>query len=114
VDKKVICWWSGGITSAVACKEAIGIFGKEACRVIMMDTRNEDQDTYRFLKDCEKWYGISIERISAIDKRDDAEFVNVGADYGSIRDVWMRYNSLNVATGAICSTDLKRRVREKW
>jgi PP-loop superfamily ATP-utilizing enzyme len=37
---KVIAWWSGGITSAVACKIAIDLFGKENCRVIMIDTKN--------------------------------------------------------------------------
>ncbi len=32
----------------------------------------------------------------------------------SVPDVWYKHKSLNVATGAICSTILKRRVREKW
>jgi 3'-phosphoadenosine 5'-phosphosulfate sulfotransferase (PAPS reductase)/FAD synthetase len=100
---KVIAWWSGGITSAVACKIAIDLFGKENCRVIMIDTKNEDDDTYRFKKDCESWYGIDIEVITEI-----------GGQYDSIEDVWFKHNSLNVATGAICSTQLKRRVREKW
>lgn len=100
---KYICWWSGGITSAVATKIAIDAYGKENCRVIMIDTHNEHPDTYRFKDDCTKWYGIPIETITAI-----------GQDYDSIQDVWIRHRSLNVATGAICSTQLKRRVREKW
>jgi len=37
--KKIICWWSGGITSAVACKIAIDSFGIENCQVIMIDTK---------------------------------------------------------------------------
>lgn len=101
--KKVICWWSGGITSAVACKLAITLYGFENCRVVMIDTHNEHPDTYRFKEDCERWYGIPIETITAI-----------GTDYDSIQDVWIKHKSLNVATGAICSTMLKRRVREKW
>ena len=28
--------------------------------------------------------------------------------------VWRKYKSLNVAHGAICSSELKRRVREVW
>ena len=59
-------WWSGGITSAVACKIAIDLFGKENCRIIFMDTFNEHQDTYRFKDDCSKWYGLEIETITAI------------------------------------------------
>ena len=52
ICSKVICWWSGGITSAVACKLAIDLYGKENCRVIMLDTKNEHEDTYRFKDDC--------------------------------------------------------------
>ena len=54
-NKKIICWWSGGITSAVACKTALDLFkDKNECRVVMIDTGNEDEDTYRFKTDCEK------------------------------------------------------------
>lgn len=99
----VICWWSGGITSAVACKIALNYYGLDSCRIVMIDTHNEHPDTYRFKKDCESWYGKSIETITRI-----------GTDYVSIQDVWRKYNSLNVATGAICSTELKREARRLW
>lgn len=99
----IICWWSGGITSAVACKIAIDLYGQERCRVVMIDTQNEHYDTYRFKDDCEKWYGQPIEVITGI-----------GDTYKNIQDVWIKHKSLNVATGAICSTQLKRKVREKW
>lgn len=99
----VICWWSGGITSAVACEVAIGLYGIDRCRFIMIDTKNEDEDTYRFKGDCELWYGKEIEVISAIPDR-----------WGSIQDVWYKFMSLNVASGAICSTELKREVRRRW
>jgi hypothetical protein len=115
--KKIICWWSGGATSAVACKVALDMFGKENCRVIMIDTKNEHEDTYRFKTDCEQWYGVSISRIGAfknVNQDPDYEFVNIGYDYKDIQDVWFTHKSLNVATGAICSTQLKRRVREEW
>lgn len=97
----VVCWWSGGVTSAVACRIAIDLFGLNSCRMVMIDTRNEDDDTYRFKKDCEKWYGKEIEVIAS-----DV--------YPTIEDVWRRHISLNVATGAICSYQLKRVVRERW
>lgn len=64
---------------------------------------NEHDDTYRFKKDCEKWYGLPIEVITGIGER-----------YSSIQDVWITHRSLNTATGAICSTQLKRGVREAW
>lgn len=102
--KKVIaCWWSGGVTSAVAGKLAADIYGVGNCRFVFIDTRNEDDDTYRFLADCQGWYGKEIETISRI-----------GEDYGSIQEVWEKYGSLNVAHGAICSSELKRELRIKW
>lgn len=99
----VICWWSGGITSAVACKIAIDTYGVENCRVIMLDTKNEDNDTYRFKIDCESWYGKPIETLTVIGKKFD-----------SIIDIWEHFLSLNVATGAICSSVLKRDVRQDF
>lgn len=99
-ENPVIAWWSGGITSAVACKLAIDWFGDNVV-VVMIDTRNEDDDTYRFKSDCERIYGKEIQTIR-------------NKEYESIQQVWEKYLSLNVATGAICSTDLKRQVREQY
>lgn len=99
--KPVIVWQSGGVTSAVAGKLAIDLFGLENCRFVFQDTRNEDKDTYRFLSDLEKWFGKEIERIT-------------NPNYNSIADVWRAFKGLNFANGAICSTELKRAVREKF
>lgn len=100
-ENPVIAWWSGGVTSAVTCKLCVDWFGIENVRVVFMDTGNEDEDTYRFKNECENWYGCQIETIS-------------NPDYENIQDVWFKYLSLNVATGAICSTELKREVRNKF
>lgn len=121
-SKNIICWWSGGVTSAVACKIAIDLYGLDACSIIMIDTLNEHPDTYRFKRDCQKWYGKPVVKISAIKSEidfcaglnPDYIYIDVGFKYDSIQDVWRRYNSLNVATGAICSTELKRSVREAY
>lgn len=102
-SNKTVSWFSGGVTSAVASKKAIELFGIDNCRIIMIDTFNEDEDTYRFKIDCEKWFGKEIESISAIPKK-----------YNNIVEVWEKYLSLNVAHGAICSSELKREVRKRW
>jgi 3'-phosphoadenosine 5'-phosphosulfate sulfotransferase (PAPS reductase)/FAD synthetase len=101
MDKKVvIAWWSGGITSAVACYWAIQTF--KNVEIVFLDTKgNEHDDTYRFLQDCEVLYGQKI-KITSNDK------------YNSIEDVWRKYKSLNTAKGAICSTELKREMREQY
>lgn len=102
---KIACWWSGGVTSAVACKIAADIYGVDNCVFVFIDTKNESPDTYRFRDDCQQWYGKNIESIGR---------VGPGKEYESIEQVWIKYNSLNVAHGAICSSELKREVRIKW
>lgn len=100
-ENPIIAWWSGGVTSAVTCWLCILWFGVENVRVVYIDTFNEDKDTYRFKTECENWYGCKIETICS-------------EEYKSIEEVWYKHQSLNVATGAICSTELKRKVREKF
>ena len=101
MDKPVIAWWSGGADSAIACWIILKLLGKERVRVVFIDTKNEDDDTYRFKADCEKRWGIEIEVISS-------------NKWDTIDEVWEHYLSLNVATGAICSTELKRIVRQDF
>tara|TARA_R110001632_G_scaffold160602_1_gene278898 strand:+ start:432 stop:1313 length:882 start_codon:yes stop_codon:yes gene_type:complete len=105
MKNKIIGWWSGGVTSAITCKLCIDIYGLENVSLIFIDTFNEDEDTYRFKKDCEKWYGKKIETITRIGK---------GKKYEKIQDVWYKYKSLNVAGGAVCSSELKRQLRKEW
>lgn len=100
-DNPVIAWWSGGADSAIVCWLCILWFGKENVRVVFIDTKNENTDTYRFKIDCEKAWGITIETITS-------------KKWDSIWDIWRHYISLNVATGAICSTELKRIVRQDF
>lgn len=96
---RVIAWWSGGITSAYACLLACWIY--DNVEVVFIDTKNESEDTERFLKDCERLYDREIIRTS-------------DPKYKNIREVWIKYKSLNNAHGAICSTELKREVRESY
>lgn len=100
-DNPVIAWWSGGVTSAVACKIAIDLWGVDNVRVVFIDTKNEDADTYRFKIDCEKWMRKPVESIS-------------NEKYADIKEVWYKFLSLNVAHGAICSSELKREMRVRF
>lgn len=98
-ENPVIAWWSGGVTSAVTCKLCLDWYGIDNVRIIFIDTNNEDEDTYRFKLECEKWYEKEIETLS-------------NNDYNSINEVWYSELCLNTATGAACSNKLKRTVRE--
>lgn len=97
----VIAWWSGGVRSAVTCKLCIDYFGIENVRIIFIDTKNEDDDTYRFKSECEKWYKKEIETISS-------------KQYDNIEDIWFDHLSLGLAKGARCSLDLKIKVRQDF
>jgi hypothetical protein len=101
LEYPIICWWSGGVTSAIACKKSIELFGLNNCRIVFIDVKNEDEDTYRFKNDCEMFYNKPIESIS-------------NEDYEDIKKVWYKFLSLNVAHGAICSSELKRIVRVRF
>ena len=90
---RVIAWWSGGIASAVACYFAIKTFKNVV--IVFIDTKNEDQDTYRFLKDCEKWYGISIEIISAVTGCNNTSrpfWENIQSVWTSIKRWWLSFS----------------------
>lgn len=100
-QKPIIAWWSGGVRSAVTCKLCIDWYGIENTRIIFIDTKNEDDDTYRFKKECENWYGKPIETIYS-------------KDYDAIEDVWFDNLSLGLAKGAKCSQVLKIKVRQDF
>jgi 3'-phosphoadenosine 5'-phosphosulfate sulfotransferase (PAPS reductase)/FAD synthetase len=93
-----VAWWSGGITSAVACKMAIE---NDDAIPVFIETGSHHEDTQRFKLDCEKWYGIKIETIR------NPKFV----DHFDVIEK-MRY--VNGPAGARCTSALKRMVREKW
>lgn len=96
--RRVIAWFSGGITSAFACYWAVRHF--KNVQIIGLDTKNEDDDTYRFANECEILFGKKIQWVS-------------NPKWESIEHVWYHYLSLNTAHGAICSTELKREMREQ-
>ena len=54
----VIGWFSCGITSAIACK--IALIKYKNVELYYTDPGKQDEDSIRFLHDCEKWYGRKI------------------------------------------------------
>lgn len=53
-------WFSCGVTSAVACKLAIDMYGSENVDLWYIETGASHPDNGRFIKDCENWYGKEI------------------------------------------------------
>lgn len=92
----IIGWFSCGATSAVACK--LGLQMYDNVRLIYIDTGTAHPDNERFLSECEKWYGQTIERVKS-------------KKYKNVADVLLRRRYINGAGGAACSLLLKKQVR---
>lgn len=92
----VVGWWSGGITSAVACRLAIEKYPN--VRLVYIETGSHHPDTLRFKADCEKWYGQEIETIQ-------------NKKYKDHFDVILSTRYINGSQGARCTTELKKKVR---
>jgi hypothetical protein len=59
-------WFSCGVTSAVACKLAIDMYGSENVDLWYIETGAAHTDNDRFIKECEKWYGKEIKKATGI------------------------------------------------
>lgn len=98
--RRVIAWFSCGAASAVAAKLAIHEYG-DAVRVVYMDTGSEHQDSKRFLKDCEQWFGREITVLKS-------------EKYEDIWDVFEKTKFLVSPKGARCTTELKKVVAREF
>ncbi len=91
-----LAWWSGGITSAVACKLALNA---GSTKLVFIETHSHHPDTLRFKSDCEKWYGQQIE-------------VWDNKKYENHFDVLLTEGWINGTGGAKCTLELKKVVRQ--
>lgn len=94
----VLAWWSGGITSAVACKLTLEKYSNVKLCYIHIGTH--DPDTLRFKADCEQWYGQAIELHQSEKYKDQFEVIE-------------KKKFINSPYGAPCTTELKKKIREK-
>ena len=98
---KYVVWFSCGAASAVASKLAIEKYGSD-CDVVYCDTsKNEHPDNERFLSDVERWLGVNILRLKS-------------EKYEDIYDVFNKTGYLVGPKGARCTTELKKKVRQKY
>lgn len=100
--KRVVVWFSAGVTSAVAGKMALDKY-RDVLPVVFAycDTGSEDPDNMRFLRDVEKWLGIEV-KILKNDK------------YENTFDVYRKTGYLVGNMGARCSLELKKKVRQDF
>lgn len=98
MKKKIIGWFSCGITSAVACKLAVEKYGKNNVVLIYIEIDSAHPDNERFISDCEKWIGVKIHRRRCYKYRDQFDVIEK-----------LRY--INGPSGARCTQELKKKVR---
>lgn len=97
--KHTIAWWSGGITSAVACRLALEKYAN--VRLVYIETGSHHPDTQRFKAECEAWYGQPIETLQT-------------GKYSDHLDVVLSTRFINGPSGARCTTELKKLVRQRF
>jgi len=100
----IAVWFSCGAASAVAAMKTIEKYGKFAkIRVVNNPIIEEHIDNYRFLKDVEKWLGVTVEFA-----------INQNYPSCSCVEVWAKYNFMCNPEGAVCTYELKKKAREQW
>lgn len=96
---RVVSWFSCGAASAVATKLAMQ---EHDVTIAYCEVKEEHEDNKRFLKDCERWFGKEI-LILGNDEYDR-----------SIDTVFQKTRYMAGVSGARCTLELKKRVREKF
>lgn len=100
--KRLLIWFSAGVTSAIAAKIAIDEYsGKLPITIALIDTGSEDDDNFRFADDVSKWLERDIEILKS-DK------------YTDTFDVYRKTGWLVGPAGARCSLELKKNVRRQY
>lgn len=93
-----IAWFSGGATSAVACKLALDLY--DNVEIVFIETGSHHPDLLRFKQDCEKWF--------------NREIITLQSVYKSHFDVFERTGVLSMPNYTPCTTLLKVRPRQEF
>lgn len=100
--KRVVIWFSAGVTSAVAAKIALNEYGEQyPCIVAICDTGSEHADNWRFTDDVSEWLGVPILRLK-------------NEKYGNVDDVFLARKYLKNQYGAPCTLEMKKKVRRQF
>lgn len=100
--ERLVCWFSAGATSAVACKIAISEnAGRLPVVVAYCDTGSEHPDNDRFRGECASWFGVPILTLRH-------------PQYKNVDEVIERSHYVNGPGGARCTRELKIAVRKRF
>ena len=100
---RVVVWFSAGVTSAWALREAVAEYrGRLPVHAVNTDTGSEDEDNYRFMQDACSWLGVPLEIIK------NEKYVDTFAVYDETKFF------LKPGIGAKCTFELKRKMRMRY
>lgn len=97
-EKLKVCWISAGVSSFIA-----GYLAKDVDEFIYIDVADQQEDSMRFVKDCEKILGKEIKIMRSTEYKDVDEAIR---SQGIIKHPQTGY--------APCTTLLKKRIRRMW
>jgi hypothetical protein len=96
VKPMTVMWFSAGVSSAVAT----WLMRDRIDRLIYIHIDDQEDDTLRFLEDCERWWGRKVERLQSPLK--------------CVENACRFRCYVNGVRGAACTRMLKREVRKQW
>jgi len=94
-----VSWFSAGVSSAVTTKLVID----EIDKIIYTHIDDQHEDTMRFVRDCETWFGKPITILQSHYRTVENALRGAGGR-----------GYVNGVAGAPCTKFLKRRVRREW
>ncbi len=95
---RTVVWFSAGAASAVAAKLTLA---EGPAVLAYTDPGSEHPDNERFIADCEEWFGQDVVRLKS-------------EKYVDTWQVWSERRFLNSPQGALCTTELKKKVRQAF
>jgi 3'-phosphoadenosine 5'-phosphosulfate sulfotransferase (PAPS reductase)/FAD synthetase len=99
--QRVVVWFSCGAASAVAAKLTLAEYGHERVQIVYTDPGSEHPDNVRFRGDCVRWFNHPIEVLK-------------NPKYEDTWQLWQERRFLVGPKGALCTTELKKRLRQKF
>ena len=97
-ERRTVVWFSAGAASAVAAKLTLA---EGPAVLAYTDPGAEHPDNDRFIADCEKWFGQEVVRLRS-------------TKYADTWQVFTERRFLNSPLGALCTTELKKKVRQDF
>lgn len=94
---KTVAWFSGGVSSFIS----IYLMKDDIDEIYYLDVKEQHEDTYRFMRDCEKAIGRKFTIL-----RNEKTY--------SAMEVIRNRRYINGPAGAPCTNELKRKVRLRW